>query len=118
MYNNLIQNEYDIFAEIYNNIDYFSDFVNKIFELKPKKQDKDFIISQFQITANIILNLALLNPMTYNYFDYNNIKNKILPNNYLKPNEQILNIIKSIYNLNQENLNKIEKEIIKLKGEK
>ena len=117
MNNNIIQNEYDIFTEIYNNIDYFKDFINKIFELKHKKEDKDFIISQFQITTNIMLNLALQNNMTYDYFDYNNIKNKILPDNYFKPNQQILNIIKNIYGLNQENLNKIEKEINQLKKE-
>ena len=112
MKNNLIQNEIDVITEIFNSITYCQSVLEDTFS-KPKisKIDKQFAINAFQNETNRAINTALLNNLNYNYFDYNNIKNKILPENYLKPDEQVLDIVKNINKLNKTNLTKLESEI-------
>lgn len=115
MNNNQIQNEMDVLSEIYNSITYCENVLNEtLSKEKISTLDKQYALNVFKNETNLAINTALLNDINYNYFDINNIKNKILPKNYLKPNEQILNIIHKIYTLNQTDLNKLEKQLVNI----
>lgn len=112
MKNNQIQNEIDILTEIYNDLTYCESVLkDTLAKNKISQLDQQFALNTFKNEINVAINTALLNDIHYNFFDYNNIKNKILPNNYLKPNEQILDLINKINKLNSSNLNKLEKQV-------
>ena len=62
MYNNLIQNEYDIFAEIYNKLTYCEQVLNDtLSHNKISKLDKKYALDVFKSETNQSINLALLN---------------------------------------------------------
>ena len=111
--NNLIQNEIDILTEIYSKLTQFELTLDEYLKrTHANKIDYQFLINEYKMIANQSINTALQNNMTYDYFNYDNIKNKILPNMYIKPKYE--NTIKNLYKLNKAQLNQINEQIKKL----
>lgn len=105
MYNDyLIQDEYDIFTEIYMKITYYLDIIEQ--ETKLNKISRKYLTTSYKNITNQILDIALLNKSNYNYFDVKNLSN--LPDNYFKPNKKYLNIIKLLYTIEEKDIDKLE----------
>ncbi len=116
MQENLIQNEFDVFTEINNNTEYFKDILETMPNLKLNKYDKTFLINSYKNTTNNIINYALLTKERFDFFDEKNFKNKILPDNYIKPAN--IELLHNINKLNEQQTNTLN-EYVKalLKGE-
>ena len=101
MKEDIIQNEYDILAEINKNTEYFIDILETMPNLKLNKFDRRFLINTYKETINNIVNTALLTKQKYDFCDKNNIETNIeLLQNINKLDEkQIALTIKYINNL-------------------
>ena len=106
MQENLIQNEYDVFTEINNNTEYFKNILETMPNLKLNKYDRTFLINSYKNTTNNIINYALLTKEKFDFFNERNLKNKILPDNYIKPSN--LQLLQNINKLDEDNTLKVK----------
>ena len=104
----LIQNEYDLFIELHLKIQYFLDQLIEVTDKKLNQNDKMYLTSIYKNVTNQAINTALCNNKLYDYFNIDNVTNKILPPIYIKPNSAYLTIIQELNKVKKvETLNKI-----------
>ena len=114
MKENLIQNEHDALTEININILYFKDLLENMPNLKLNKYDRKFLINSYINTTNNALNTALLTEQKFDFFNDNNLKNNVLPDNYVKPtNIKLLQDINKLNNTQIKLLHNYLKQILK-----
>lgn len=103
MINNIVQDEYDILIETQSKAIYLLDSVKKILQKKRLDIiDKEYINSQIYLEINNILNKAFNNHKFYNYLDSENLKNNKLPDNYIKPDKNYMDLLKIAYSMNDQ----------------
>ena len=103
MINNIIQNEYDILIETQSRAIYLLDSIKETLQKKKLDTiDKEFINSQIYLEINNILNKAFNNHKMYNYLDSENLKTHNLPDNYIKPDKNYMDLLKIAYSMNDQ----------------
>ncbi len=104
MYNNyLVRDEYDILIETQSRAIYLLDSIKEIIKKnKLNSLDKELIISQIYMETNNILNKAFNNRSFFNYLDTENSKTKKLPDNYVKPDKNYMDLLKIAYSMNDQ----------------
>ena len=102
--NNLIQNEYDILLETQSKAIYLIDDTKNILNKKHIDIiDKEYIIQNIKRQINLILNTAF--------------NNRNMPENYIKPDKQYMELLKIAYSMNDEQYNNLLNYAKSIKGE-
>ena len=119
MINNIVQDEYDILIETQSKAIYLLDSVKKILQKKRLDIiDKEYINSQIYMEINNILNKAFNNHKMYNYLDSENLKNNNLPDNYIKPDKNYMDLLKIAYSMNDQQFETLIKKAKEKKDKK
>lgn len=119
MINNIVQDEYDILIETQSKAIYLLDSVKKILQKKRLDIiDKEYINSQIYMEINNILNKAFNNHKMYNYLDSENLKNNNLPDNYIKPDKNYMDLLKIAYSMNDQQFETLIKKAKEIKDKK
>lgn len=119
MINNIVQDEYDILIETQSRAIYLLDSVKKILQKKRLDIiDKEYINSQIYLEINNILNKAFNNHKMYNYLDSENLKNNKLPDNYIKPDKNYMDLLKIAYSMNDQQFETLIKKAKEIKDKK
>ena len=119
MINNIVQDEYDILIETQSKAIYLLDSVKKILQKKRLDIiDKEYINSQIYMEINNILNKAFNNHKMYNYLDSENLKNNNLPDNYIKPDKNYMDLLKIAYSMNDQQFETLIKKAKEIKEKK
>ena len=115
--NNLIQNEYDIILETQNKGIYLIEDTKEMLQKSNLNEiDKEYILSNIYLQINNILNTAFNNKTLFDYLSPKNIKDNNLPENYIKPDKQYMDLLKMAYSMTNEQFATLlqkAKEIIK-----
>lgn len=83
-----MKTEQDIQKAIYDNAwDYINNIESTVNNSRLSKNDKFFIMTEVKLAINNVLNIAFNNQYFHNYLDEVNVKNGIMPENYIKPKE-------------------------------
>ena len=119
MINNIVQDEYDILIETQSKAIYLLDSVKKILQKKRLDIiDKEYINSQIYLEINNILNKAFNNHKFYNYLDSENLKNNKLPDNYIKPDKNYMDLLKIAYSMNDQQFKTLKTKAKEIKEKK
>ena len=110
----LVEDENDLFLEIYANSHFFKGVLETSPTLKTNKKDRKYIIELYKRTTNNIINNALPTQKRFNLFDGRNINNNKLPENYIKPsNVKLLQMINQLDKKQIEATTKFIKNLLK-----
>lgn len=115
--NNYTKNEYDILLNTQMRADALITETKECLQ-KPRltKLDKLYICENLYTEINNILNIAFNNAKLHDYVCSENIKNKILPENYIKPDKQYMELLQLTYSMTDKQFKLLLEKAKEIKG--